>query len=263
MLKKLAVWIILIAMISFSYAYVHLLSPIDAKLAGEEEISIGKMQPAETFELVFSRESGLSAASWDSLEIFLPNNAWEQETEKQDKSFIIKIAVPKDAKQNIYRIGFEFSNNKGIVADQKVYVKAEAKKGLLEFRKKKIEEYVEVNQKAFFEIEIQNSSLADHGIKISSDLSKAWFLPLTETIEAKSTKTISISVTPRTVGIKEFYFKVESVNSGEEITTIDASVEAKPSFASKFSSAAYSLPFMDFALLPQRLIVSLIALLFG
>ena len=249
-------------MLSFSYAYVQILSPVDTKLASEEETAIGKMQPAETFELIFSRESGLSTTNWDSLKVFLPNANWKQETEKHDKSFIVKIMVPVDAKENIYKIGFEFSNNEGIIANQKVYVKAEVKKGLLEFRKKKIEEYVEVGSEAGFEIEVQNSSIAGHEIRISSDLSKAWFSPLTETIEAGSTKTISISVIPRTVGIKEFYFRIESVNAEKELTAIDASVEAKPSFTSKFSSAAYSLPFMDFALLPQRLIVSLIALLF-
>jgi hypothetical protein len=263
MLKRLTFLAFALALISSSYAYVQILSPVDAKLEAEAVVSAGAVQPSETFELVFSRESGVSGAKWDSLNADLPDSSWLYSAETQDRSFLVKITVPESAKENIYRTGFTLSNRKGLIAPQTSYVSVAVKKGLLEFRKRKLLSHVEAGNPMPFEIEIENGSVAPHTLRITSGLSNAWFMPLTETIEAGSTKTISVDVIPRTAGITKFSFRVESLHSGREIAVIEAEIEAKPSLIAKLSSSAYSMPFLDFALLPQRFLVSLIASFFG
>lgn len=262
MLKKIAFLLVIMAIVSSCYGHVRLFAPVDAKVLPEEGIFLGKAQPSESFEVIFSRETGFKTASWDSLDIRLPNELWKYSLEMQEKTFVVQITIPKSAAENIYNLEFAFSNNEGLVAGQKLSGKLGVEKGLIDFRIRKLQEFVEVGAKADFMVEIDNKSIAQHRVRISSDLSNAWLSSRLEDVAANSRKEIAVSITPRAIGIKRFYFKFDSLLGNEELARSYSEINAKPSFNAKFSNSAYGLPFMDFALLPQRLLFATIAALF-
>ena len=263
MLKKIAFLLVILAIVSSCYGYVRLFAPVDAKIMPEEGTFLGKAQPSESFEVIFSRESGFKDASWDSIGIRLPNELWKYSLEMQEKTFVVQITIPKSAAENIYNLEFDFSNSEGSIAGQKLGGKLGVEKGLIDFRIRKLQEFSEVGAKADFMIEIDNKSIAPNRVRISSDLSNAWLSPIVVDMVASSRKEIAVSITPRAIGIKRFYFKFDSLIGDEELARSHSEINAKPSFNAKFSNSAYGLPFMDFALLPQRLLFAAVAALFG
>lgn len=259
------VLLLLVFFASFGFAEILVVEPLEQRILDEEVIDLGVAAAGETVLLIASTESGVSGVDWDlfSLDEKTLPEGWEYYTATENpKRLSLYIQVPVDARENIYEFNVVAKNNRLLVSEFFI-ARLEIRKNLLTVVVSEEEgQEVFVNQPKTFRVVLTNPSIADHYVKLSSNLSSDWIGSVTVFVPAKEQASsigpsleerilvpkkeiveISFAVVPRISGKKDLSINVFSQVNGFKVSSFQSSVYARPTLFGKVSSTSFGFPF--------------------
>ena len=265
MIKQILLFLLILGFSQLVLADVQILSPVESTLDNGASIQAGFVSPNQTFELIFSDNSGFGF-EWDRLNVSqesLPDG-WELVgTEATDTSLIAKIKIPKNAQPNFYVLNLAFSNTKQPIIKESVNVQVVVKQNLLDvsFARQSEESFSIVGGQVLYKAVISNSSIVPHELTIVSTLPPNWFIEKTVTVKPNSVLEENLIVVPQVYGKRNFSFQADSANEGAVIKTFSSELNVRPTLKGKFASTFIGFPFFTFSLLPFQLLQSFISLI--
>jgi len=263
--KNLLVLLLILGFSSSVFASIELLFPVNSTLSDGSSIQIGSVSPNQTFELIFSDNSGFGF-EWNRLEVeqsSLPPG-WEViSLDSTDTSMIAKIKVPRNAKPNFYVLKIYFSNVQQPSIKESINARVVVKDNLLDvsFVKQSKESFSVVGGEILYKTIISNSSIAPFKVKVISSLPSNWFAEKTFEIKPNDVEEFDLIIVPQIYGKNDFSFQAETFNDGVVVKSFSSELNVRPTLKGKFSSAFSGFPFFTFSLLPFQLIDSYFSLI--
>lgn len=249
------------ASLQAAHAEISLVEPVVVTLQNDAVFALGKMQPAETLELVISKRTGVSGVEWTGISAQnLPAGWAVGSIEETAPTLILKLKTSKQLDPNTYNLRIELSSDAAHIAPERVDLRIQVKRGLIDLAIGELSQQATVNQAVNYTLTANNKSIASHTMRISSGLSAAWFIPRSIELKPMQTLTEELTVMPLGDGIRAFSFYADSELHGERIAEFAATLDVKPTLASKYSAGLYGFPFFTFALAPFQALVSLLGL---
>ena len=264
MIKQVFLFLVILGFSQLVLAEVQILNPVESILDNGSSIQAGFISPNQTFELIFSDNSGFGF-EWDRLDIdteSLPSGWKLVGIEITDTSLIAKIKVPKNVQPNFYLLNLAFSNSKQPSIKESINVQVVVKQNLLDvsFARQSEESYSVVGGQVLYKAVISNSSIAPHELKLVSTLPSNWFIEKNLTVKPNSNLEQDLIVVPQVYGKTNFSFQADSLIEGVVIKTFSSELNVRPTLKGKFASTFSGFPFFTFSLLPFQLIESFISL---
>ena len=264
MIKQALLFLLIFGFSQLVIAEVQILSPVESTLDNGASIQAGFISPNQTFELIFSDNSGFGF-EWNRLNIpqeSLPSSWKLVGTEITDTSLIAKIKVPKNAQPNFYVLNLDFSNTEQPSIKESVNVQVVVKQNLLEvsFARQSEESFSVVGGQVLYTAVISNASIAPHELKLISTLPSNWFTEKTLIVKPNSNLEEDLIVVPQVYGKTNFSFQADSASEGVVIKTFSSELNVRPTLKGKFASTFSGFPFFTFSLLPFQLLGSFISL---
>ena len=264
MLKKLFMLALLVFVLTSVQAEITVIVSESTKMILQDNDirSLGEAQSGETIKLVIASASGFEGKEWQQVIVpqeTLPASFTATDSKVGGKTLIAKIKVPLDASKDIYQF-----RARALAADgssETVTLRLAVKEGLLLASLAQPVKQTLVNQAVEFELTLINSSVADHKVRISSNLPALWFTSQDVTVKAGEEKKVLLTIMPRVYGSKDVYFSISSLENAETLDMIKANLDVEPVLKEKYGTAFYGFPFFTFSLLPYYLINSFISLL--
>jgi len=258
--KALLISVALLFALAFAGAEAKLVSPVEKYVGAEDLTELGKAMAGETIELIFSTGSGNPESPWIAVSAEGLPNGWgaaEIMQQRNKSTLILHVSVPKEAKNSTYQFSAVLEDAKGgkETAEFLVFIQ----EGLLKTSVDSVMRKTTVGEPVVFTFSIDNDSIAMHRASIESSLPPTWCSPASFEIGAKSSKKISITVSPKNYGEKKFAFFIVSGLSSRTLNEIGAKIEVQPTVKSKYEAALYGFPFFTPSLLPYYLFNSLIS----
>ncbi len=266
---RLAIAIFLLAMASFSAASVTMTYPLKAFLEDGSSIDAGFASPGQTFDIVFSDDSGADS-DWDAIEIStgqagkpsIPAGWKLVSTQHTDTSLVASISVPPDAQPNIYILRASLSRSAEPILAETVQVRVVVKRGLIDvaFAKKSLEDFQYVGGKAIYSAKITNSSIAPARVTIMSTLPNNWSSTQSVEVKPSSSQDLELSVLPLSSGRQQFSFRAFTGEDSLVVQSYSSELNVRPTLRGKLVAPFSGFPFFTFALLPFQLFNSFIGL---
>jgi hypothetical protein len=219
------------------------------------------LQPGETLELVVnirpSIETDVKWVSFDVDQSALPAGWKIQAKDKNDKTLVLQIYVPKDAKQDAYKLNFTVVPNSG--AEEKFSTIVFVTKGLLKSSMTKLKQNVAVNERTAYGLVLNNESIAPEKIIVYSSLGKAWFLPMTYEMQPHQTVEAQVFMDPKVYGNRNFKFYVYSDTTKQLLNEFNAELDVSSNLPAKFAAHQYGMAFFTISLLPYEVLSSFLS----
>ncbi len=269
MLKKLLVLVFLLAFSMQGLALISVITETQKfSYQPNERHLLNAVQPGETFSFKISNDPGVSTVNtkWSQIIVekdSLPKNWRAIDSEKNQKVFEVQVLVAKDAEANKeYEFKVKAVDEKNLLESESIKIRIPVKKGLVSISLPETVKKTFVGEETTFNLTLVNNSIADHKLKVSSDLEKLWFEEKEFELKAGEKKEVQLKVNPRIYGLKQFKFKVESVSNGELIDLIPIELTVQPVLKKKFEAALTGLPVFSPSMLSFYLFNSFISFLF-
>jgi hypothetical protein len=257
--KKAAVLLILLCFSLGASATVFLVEPLEKSLESNGLADLGEIAPGETLKLVVQRKSGLGF-EWDSLAVENLPPGWSAGSVLTDKALVALVSLPRDALESIQVVSFTARSGSQPFSQERFSVRLTVKRSLLGASMEKLVQRAVVGGKAEFRLLLNNSSIAEQRVVVSSTLPEYWFEPIEIGVEPMQTIDINLAVYPRNYGKREFSFTVSSkLNSFKQ--SFPAELNVFSSLRGVFSSALFGFPFFSISLLPHLIVNAFLALL--
>ena len=256
--KKALILIALISVLSFAYASVHIVSPIDRTVADNGYLETGAISNAETLEIIVDKDSQ-KGFEWSAISAdtsAFGNGA--SETEQADETLILKIKIPKNAEEKQYSFPVTVSNSQN-QASESFTVLVDVKKQLWSASLMDVTTEATVGDEIEYRILLINDSIAPHTININPNLPTYWTHARQVTLQPKKTHEVVLKVTPATQGKRLVVFNINSALNGYS-KNLSFALDVKPTLFSKYEAVQFGLPFFSISLLPYYLIDALLAL---
>jgi hypothetical protein len=243
LLKALAFTLSLL-LASNTVAAIHVLLPVEARIASGDEIDIGSVAAGETFSVVVNKKSG-SGFDWEHVSVQAPAD-WKTEQSVTDKTLVSEITVPRNASESIQIISFSLSSSQ---AQENFKTTLTVKKNLLTVAMDNLKQETTVGKPIFYNFVVSNDSIAEHTLTLSSSLPNYWFAPIEVTVPAKQKKELVVELVPKAYGLRNFSFSAQS-NKNAFSKDFAAELTVAPTIQGKFIAAAYAFPFFTLSNLP-------------
>lgn len=249
--KPLLFFVFLPLFFSFVYANILVVEPAEYNLSNQEVIDFGVVAAGDDLKLIFSTNSGTAGAEWDSVLIQTPTTSqspWVYTFSiENQKRLLATISIPSDARENIYEIKVTALNSSLMLSESFTF--------RLEVRKKVVSAVVAsldlpskeyfVGDKKNFKISLTNSSITPQTILVSSTLPREWFGGTIVEVPKKQTIDVTVPVTAKVHGVKDFSFVVKDADTLLELSFFDASITSKPTLSGKLSATTLGFPFFS------------------
>jgi hypothetical protein len=233
------------------HASIALVSPVSQKLNAGTALDIGSAMPGESVELVFSNDDG-KGGLWNQLEVVresIPSNWKVFEPELFVESLVLKITIPPAETEKLQSIGVRLSDARNPADAEEVSLRLLVKNNLLSASFSPLQESVLLGQKASYRVVLVNNSIASNTVTIRSSLPSFWFEPVMLSLDPKpnasAMQELTLDVYPRTYGIKNFSFRVDSELSQKTIVSYPTDLLVKPTLEGKFQSGLFGFPFFS------------------
>lgn len=261
-MKKIVLFAFLIIFSSFAFASVEMTFPEKAVLEDSGSVQAGTVSPGQSFDLVFSDNSG-GEFEWDSIELVrssLPANWVVLPAQKTDSSIALTITVPLNEQENTRVLKVRLSNSNQGVSEQ-IGVVVSVKKSLVNvsFARVSQDTPYSIGDKIKYTVTASNSSIARDSVLIGANLPSTWFVARRINLKPKDSAIIEIVVVPQSYGKRTFSFSGFLSSKNAYISSFATEVEIIPTLKGKFSATSSGFPFFTFSLLPFQLIDSIIA----
>ena len=176
--KRGALFVCLLAFSAAAHADISMTYPIETTVAVGSAINAGFVSPAQTFDIVFSDNSGYDF-EWDKISLsrsYLPADWAFVSIQVTDTSRVARIKVPSWAKANVYTLSFTLSNKDNPQSTEPVDVKITVKKNLVDasFARKSNDNFYFTGGKVMYALKISNFSIAPENVRVSSTLPSTW-----------------------------------------------------------------------------------------
>jgi hypothetical protein len=247
---------------AFCVAEVTLLFPENVSLKSGDSVLVGFVSPGQTFDLVFSDNSGFDF-EWDSASVdraVLPQN-WEfVSSQATDTSVSVTLKVPVNAAEDVYVIPVKLSSS--VKPDYEVVnVKVGVKQNLVSvsFARVSSGKQYKLGELVEYSVQVVNSSIANDSVLVEANLPSNWFSAKKIVVKARSSGSASIFVAPQAYGKRVFYLSGSVVSSGVVVQSFSSEIEVAPTLRGKFSAPLSGFPFFTFGLAPFQLFDSLLS----
>jgi len=234
-----------------AFANVTVLLPVEESVESGDTLSLGNAQPGEIVEIAIERKSG--SIEWNSARVepgLLPDG-WGYSAEEKDKSIILSVSIPADARtasQNLAVVAFNDTLEERFNAALNVMPSLVVP----EIHAKKME--VSVNECVPFSLKALNNSIAGHKITIKSDLPEYWFSHRDIYLKPLETVELDLEVCGKSPGYREFSFFVDSALNEERFASFPQEISVLPTLHGKYTSIGSGFPFFSPTVLPFYLV---------
>jgi hypothetical protein len=253
---------LLLVFSAFSVAEVTMLFPENVSLKPGDSVLVGFVSPGQTFDLVFSDNSGFDF-EWDSASVdkaSLPQN-WEfVSSQSTDTSVSVTLKVPVNAAENIYVVPVRLSSSSKPNYEV-VNVKVGVKQGLISVSFSRVSpgRQYKLGEPVEYSVQVVNSSIANDSVLIEANLPSNWFAAKKIVVKSRGSSSASLFVVPQSYGKRDFYLTGSVLSSGVVVQSFSSEIEVAPTLKGKFSAPLSGFPFFTFALSPFQLFDSLIS----
>lgn len=247
---------------SLAAADVAMTYPLESTVKNGGFFDAGFVAPGQTFDLVFSDNSGYDF-EWDSFSLSTLPIGWQLvSTQRTDTSLVARVKVPASARSSLYTIVASFSSALQPGASESANVRVIVKKNLLDASivRRSSDERFFVGGKAIYTLTLSNSSIAPETIRVSSNLPGNWFSGKSIVIKPGSVQGLELEVVPNASGKVPFTFQVVAGEDNLIIQTFSSELNVRPTLRGKFGSAMSGFPFFTISLLPFQLFDSFFSL---
>lgn len=256
----------LLATISMAHATITVAAPIERTVPDGDVLSLGNVQPGETFDLIISRYSvGVSDKAWNDFTLTFPAG-WKSKIVDQPNNpntIWYQVSVPDQEKTGNLNITVKGNPLQDIDSEQITLV-VKITQNLLEADIDNLLQKTAVDQPISFRARLRNNSIASSDLIIYSNLPILWYKPVTLTLAPNSEQEVVLTVKPGAYGNKMVRFSVERNNARVQervIETFDGELVVEPNLKSKFTAPLNGFPFFTPSLLPYYLINGFLSLL--
>ncbi len=250
-MRKIFPVLFLVFLLQCSFSSVSVLLPVEQVVESGGTVSLGGLQPGETLEISIEKKSG--SIEWVSARIdtdLLPPG-WNYSSEKRDRSILLRVQVPAEAKTATQNLGVIAFND---MLEERFNALVNVRKGLIvpEIRALKME--VNVNECAKYRLRALNESIAAHEIEIKSDLPEYWFFPRKISLAPHESLDANLEVCGKSPGYRAFAFFVDSAFNGERFLSSEQEMVVLPTLQGKYTSIGSGFPFFSVTLFPYYLV---------
>jgi hypothetical protein len=259
MLKKTILFSALLLFGSIAVAEVQLVSPFEKFINETQVVEVGSAQAGETFELIFSNNSG-SLKNWETVSAENLPEAWKAvqlEQPRNKNTLILRVSIPANSETGAFMLKTALKDSSGNSREASFLVFVQ--EGLLNSNVDSLKKTANSGEEITFLLSLNNDSIAEHTVSINSSLPLTWFKPETASVKQKSSKTIILKVNPKSYGEKKFTIFAKSALNGKTINEIKPTIEVKPTLKSKYEAAQYGFPFFTPSLIPYYIFNSFIS----
>jgi len=259
--KKLLLAFCVLCVLSSVHAAVFLIEPVDKKLGNNEEAAFGQIARGETLRVIVNKKSE-NTLPWDTIKVdgaSLPEG-WSAKETATDKSLIAEITAPRNAPPSTQRARFVVSNAAQPLFSEGFYGNFLLRENLLAISPENLQQETFVGKGVSFRLKVNNDSIAEHSLEVTSSLPGYWFEPVSLTLQPKEKKSIDLNVNVFSYGERNFSFLVSSKKNDLAIA-FPAKLTIKPTLEGKYTASLFGFPFFSPSLLPNYLINAFAALL--
>lgn len=252
--------LLLLVFLLDAHASIFLVEPFERTLENNDFIDFGKIAQGETLGVVVQKKSAMDF-EWKQLTIeqALPEG-WGYKTVETDKTLIAMVSIPRNAEESIQKISFAVESGTSSFVKGSFSAYLVVKNNLLKASMEGLKQDVVVGETVLFKVLLNNESIAEHKVVISSTLPDYWFMPIEITVPALKTIDLNLSVGPYTYGVKNFSFNISS-QLNDFSQEFPAELRVFSTLRGGFTSALYGFPFFTPSFLPHFIINAFLALL--
>jgi hypothetical protein len=247
-----------------AFADIFVVDPMVTKAKPNAVIDIGKTQPGETIELIISADSSYgSEAPWEQavFDWSMKDGIFVENSAVGTKSLITTIHTSADTPIGMYRVPLIMVGKKEVLENEEYVIQFGVEKNLVQGSISKAQVEGAVNQPLSFRVLLVNDSSASAKIKVIPGLPASWSREKKITIKPLSFETTTITVVPRFAGKKTFDIRIFHENIGQEVSTLEGTLTANPSFKDRYAAGFFGFPFYTISIVSGYLTNALFSLL--
>jgi hypothetical protein len=239
-----------------AYAEVLLVEPAVATLQDGSIFALGAMQPGDVVELVVSKRTGIPGVDWDLVSVQLPKDWAVASQEETEATIITRLKTSKLIEENIYNLRIGLSSNSAGIQPESADLRIQIKKGLVDVSINELSRQAVVGEPLDYNVTVNNRSIAQQKLRLSSELSPTWLMPFDVIVPPKQKITKQFTVMPRVDGVRSFRFFVDSEQ--QRVAEFYSVLDVRPTVDSKYTASLYGFPFFTFALAPFQALASVL-----
>ncbi len=262
--KNLFFFACVLAVSCIASADISMTYPIESTMANGSSIQAGFVAPGQSFDLVFSNDSG-RGTKWDSISVNEQSLSagWKVvSTQKTDPSLLATIKVPANARPNIYPIKVTLSDSSNPGSSEQIEARVVVRENLVDvsFARKSTGGFQFAGGKVIYASKLTNSSISPIKVRIASNLPSTWFSEETLELKPGTSQDLELVVRPLSSGHFAFAFHAFAGENNLIVKTYSSNLSVRPTLKGKFGSALSGFPFFTFSLLPFQLFDSFFSL---
>ncbi|MEM4261719.1 MAG: hypothetical protein QXI10_02040 [Candidatus Diapherotrites archaeon] len=248
---------------AFSFAVVELSFPVSQKFESSP-LFIGNVSPGQSFDLVFSDDSGLGF-DWDYVKVdydSLPRLWSVVSYSSTSSSLSVTLRIPSSTEEGVYSFKVVLGNSSNNVSEFADIIVG-VKKNLVSvsFSRPFVKEKLLAFEPIEYSVFISNASIGYDNIFVSANVPSNWFSSKSFLVRPNEDVEVKLVVFPQYYGSKTLRFSALLGSVNHNIASFESKIYVEPSLKGKFGSSLSGFPFFTFSLLPFQLIGSLVSLL--